>query len=163
MKLVGCLVLSAAIALGQSPAEIQLKAATHKQEVEGDLKGAMEAYRQIIAQKGNERGVVAQAMLRLAKCHEKLGQAAARTLYEQIASGYGDQAAAAGEARRRLAAMGGGVKQASGLTARRLMTGNGVDAAMSLTPDGAMMALTHWDTGDVATRDMATGELQRLI
>jgi Tol biopolymer transport system component len=166
MKLIGCLVLSAAIALGQSPAELQLKAATHKQEVEGDLKGAMEAYRQIIARSGKERGVVAQAMLRLAQCHEKLGQAEARKLYEQIASGYSDQTAVAAEARQRLAALSVGASGRTELAARRLWTGDGVGGTVpfevSPAPDGRSVLFAHWDTGDAAVRDLGSGEIKRL-
>jgi Tol biopolymer transport system component len=164
MKLIGCLIFAAAIAFGQAPADVQLKAAMHKAEVEGDLKGAMEAYRQIIARNGKERGVVAQAMLQLAQCHEKLGQAEARKLYEQIVSNYRDQAAAAAEARDRLAALGGGRSVSTGaLSARQVWTGSEVDPEASITPDGKVMAFIHWTTGDLATRDVATGRIERLM
>jgi Tol biopolymer transport system component len=161
MKLIGCLVLTAAVSFGQASAGIQLKAAAHKEEVEGDLKGAMEAYRQIMAA-GKDRGVVAEAMLRLARCHEKLGQAEARKLYQQIVTSYRDQSTVATQARERLAALNGGMKLPGGLTARQMWTGSAVDAAMSITPDGMLMAITDWDTGDVALREMATGQVKRL-
>ena len=161
MKLIGCLVLTTAMAFGQAAADVQLKAAAHKQEVEGDLKGAMDTYRKIIANNGKDRGVVAKAMLHLAQCHEKLGQAEARKLYEQITTSYRDQAAVAAEARERLAALDGGSKHTGGLTARQIQTAPNLDGA-SITPDGRLMAMTHWETGDLAIRDMATGQIKRL-
>jgi len=161
MKLIGCLVLTAAMAFGQATPDVQLKAVTHKAEVEGDLKGAMDAYRKIIASNGKDRGVVAKAMLQLAQCHEKLGQAEARKLYEQIATNYRDQAAVASQARERLAALDGGSKHTGGLTARQVATGPDVDIG-SITSDGRLMAMTHWETGDVAIRDMAAGQVRRL-
>jgi Tol biopolymer transport system component len=162
MKLIGCLILTAALTFGQAAPGVQLKAAAHKEEVEGDLKGAMEVYRKIIAAGATDRAVAAEAMLRLARCHEKLGQAEARKLYEQIVTSYRDQNAAATQARVRLAALDGSSKSSTGLAARQVWTGSGVDAAMSITPDGKTMAITHWDTGDVAIREMATGQIQRL-
>ncbi len=162
MKLIGSLVLAAVVALGQAPADVQLKAAAHKAEVEGDLKGAMEAYRRIIATNGKDRAVAAKAMLHLAQCHEKLGQAEARSLYEQIATNYRDQAAVAAEARERLAALDGGSRPSGGLTARQVWTGPDVDPEASITPDGRLMAMTHWETGDVGIRDLGTARVTRL-
>jgi Tol biopolymer transport system component len=103
MKRFGCLILFAALALGQDSAVVQWKAAMHKEQVEGDLKGAIEAYRKIIARQGKDRAVVAKAMLQMAQCHEKLGDAEARKIYEQLVKSYGDQTAVAAEARAKLA------------------------------------------------------------
>src|SRR5215510_5662767 len=71
------------LSLAQSPrsAEVQFKAAQHKQEVEGDLKGAIEQYKKI-AQSG-DRALTAKALVAIGQCYEKLGQNDARTAYER--------------------------------------------------------------------------------
>jgi Tol biopolymer transport system component len=162
MKLIGCLILTAALTFGQAAPGVQLKAAAHKEEVEGDLKGAMEAYRRIIAASGKERGVAAEAMLRLARCHEKLGQAEARKLYEQIVTSYRDQNAVATQARERLAMLDAPAKVAGTLTARQIWTDPAVDTSGSVSPDGRLAAITDWQTGDLAIRNIATGQINRI-
>src|SRR5437588_593979 len=96
------LIIAAALAAGamlhaQSvhSAEVQLKAAQQKAEVEGDLKGAIEAYKKIVANAGTNRAVAAQALVRMAECYQKLGDAQARKIFEQVLRDYADQAEAA--------------------------------------------------------------------
>src|SRR5260370_37917540 len=62
-------------------ADVQFKAAQHKEEVEGDLKGAIEQYKKI-AQSG-DRTLAAKALVALGHCYEKLGQNDARNAYER--------------------------------------------------------------------------------
>jgi len=90
----------------QADPGVQLRAAIEKEEVAGDLEGAMALYRQIIAADGKNRPATAKAMLRLAGCYEKLGQAEARKLYERLVAEYSDQTQEAAHARARLAALG---------------------------------------------------------
>src|SRR5262249_6368738 len=70
-------------------ADVQFKAAQHKEEVEGDLKGAMDAYRKLAD--GKDRTIAAKALLQLARCYEKLGQADAQKTYERIVRDFTDQ------------------------------------------------------------------------
>jgi Tol biopolymer transport system component len=44
-----------------------------------------------------------------------------------------------------------------------VLTGTEVDDKASLTPDGRLMAMTDWTSGDIAIRDMSTGQVQRLM
>ncbi|MBI4907930.1 MAG: PD40 domain-containing protein [Acidobacteria bacterium] len=115
MKHFSCAILAAMLSFGQTTVDVELKAAIHKEQVQGDLKGAIEAYRKIIARNSGNRAVVAQAMLRMAECHEKLGEGEARKIYEQIVKGYGDQASVAAQARARL-----GASATKGLQIRRV-------------------------------------------
>jgi len=46
---------------------------------------------------------------------------------------------------------------------RAVLTGAEADDKAFLTPDGRLMAMTDWSSGDVAIRDMSTGRLQRLM
>jgi hypothetical protein len=82
-------------------AGVKLEAGIEKEDVDGDLKSAMEIYGKIAADTSAPREVRARALLRLAGCDEKLGRQA-RQIYEQIVRDYADQPAAA-QARNRLA------------------------------------------------------------
>jgi Tol biopolymer transport system component len=160
-KLMAGLVFGAVLAFGQAPADVQLKAARHKEQVEGDLKGAIEAYRKIVANHGGNRTVAATALLYMAECHEKLGQSEARKLYEEITKSYGDQAGVATQARQRLTALDGAFKQPGGLAARQVWTGPEVDPSGSISPDGRFMAMVQ-PGGDLGLRDMTTGQVRTL-
>jgi Tol biopolymer transport system component len=141
----------------------QLQSAINKEVVEGDLKGAIELYKKIAALPGVGRATVATALLRMGQCHEKLGNAEARTAYERVVREFGDQAEVAAEARTRLAALagGGGVSGSSTLVVRRVWAG--ADVTGKVSPDGRFLSFTDWESGgNVAIRDLATGQNRRL-
>src|SRR5579862_7789498 len=125
--------LGAGLLLAQAPrtAEVELKAVQHKAEVEGDLKGAIQDYGAIVAKYKNDRSVVATALVRMADCYQKMGDAEARKLYQHVVKDYADQTEAAAEARARL---GGGHHDS--ILARRIWAGEGVDSEGSLSADG---------------------------
>ncbi len=81
-------------------AGVRLEAGIEKEDVDGDLKSAIDIYQKIAADTSAPREVRAKALLRLAGCYEKLGKQA-RQVYEQIVHDYADQPAAA-QARKRL-------------------------------------------------------------
>src|SRR5579863_1041519 len=82
-------------------AGVLLEAGIEKEDVDGELKSAMDIYQKIAADTSAPRDVRAKALLRLAGCDEKLGKQA-KQVYEQIVHDYADQPAAA-QARLRLA------------------------------------------------------------
>ena len=84
-----------------SGAGVQLEAGIEKEDVDGDLKSAMDIYQKIAADNAAPREVRARALLRLAGCDEKLGHQS-KQVYEQIVREFADQPAAA-QARKRLA------------------------------------------------------------
>jgi Tol biopolymer transport system component len=84
-------------------AGVRLEAGIEREEVDGDLKSAMEIYQKIAADSSAPRDVRSKALLRLAGCYEKLGRQAGQ-VYEQIVRDFADQPAAA-QARSRLAAL----------------------------------------------------------
>ena len=122
----------AAIAVGagvmaqaQAPrsAEVQMKAAQQKAEVEGDLKGAIEEYKKVVAAAGGNRALAAQALVQIAECYRKLGEADARAIYEQIVREYADQTDAVRVARAQLAA-DSRTSRAGDITLRKVWAGN---------------------------------------
>ena len=80
-----------------------LQAGIEKEDVEGDLKAAIDIYQRVFADASASREIRARALLQLAGCNEKQGRQAIQ-VYEQIVRDFGDQPAAA-LARRRLAAI----------------------------------------------------------
>ncbi|MBU4253597.1 MAG: tetratricopeptide repeat protein, partial [Acidobacteria bacterium] len=53
---------------------VMLRSAIEKEEVDGDLQGAIALYQQIIEKFSGNQSIAAQAQLRIGLCHEKLGQ-----------------------------------------------------------------------------------------
>jgi len=50
----------------------------------------------------------------------------------------------------------------AGLTTRKVWEGAGVDLLGEVSPDGKYLSFVDWETGDLAIRDLATGEDRRL-
>ncbi len=142
--------------------EVALQAAIKKEAVDGDLKGAIEQYRKI-AQSSN-RAVAAKALVHMGQCYEKLGDAEAREArkaYERVVREFADQKEAVEQARGRLAAKGRDARSETGVVARQVSAD--VNAYPSgLSPDGRYLSFEDGETGDVAIRDLTTGEKRRL-
>jgi len=165
-KILAILLMTGALALGigsgqqKDRTEVDLQAAIRRETVEGDLKGAIEQYKKIAAQPGAGRVTVATALLRMGQCHEKLGQAEARTAYERLVRDFADQAGIVAQARLRLAALGG-PGGAGGLVTRRVLPdASGVGEV--LTADGKFIRGIDWETGDVVQYEVAGGQASRI-
>jgi hypothetical protein len=152
----------------QSPrsAEVQMKTAQHKAEVEGDLKGAIEQYKRIVAAAGNNRALAAQALVAMADCYQKLGDAEAQRVYQRIVRDYSDQKDTAALARSRL----GGVattQPLKGITLRRVWDGRATDLTAAVvtrvSADGRHVVYNPWATGTVNLHDLTTGTDRTLV
>lgn len=154
------------LALAQAPRSIeaQFKAAQHKEEVEGDLKGAIEDYNRIAG--GSDRSIAAKALLRVADCHRRLGDAEARAVYQRIVKEYADQPQALVEARNRLVELGAGDNAAdTHVVARQIWVGDDVNVEGTPSADGKFLTFIDWNstnTGNVAIRDLSTARNKRL-
>jgi hypothetical protein len=83
--------------------ERQLQEAIHKEEVVGDLRGAIELYKSILMLGTGNRNTDGTALLRIGECQEKLGQSeAAKRTYARVVLQFGDQLGIRKEARGRL-------------------------------------------------------------
>jgi Tol biopolymer transport system component len=105
MAVIAALFLMISPIAGQniSDAERQYREALHKQQVEGDLNGAVKMYQSLIDAKTTDRVVKAKALRQLAIAYEALGKESdALSSYEQIVKGFSDQPAVE-EARRKIA------------------------------------------------------------
>jgi hypothetical protein len=72
------------VAQSQGGADQLLQAARTKAAVEGKLDEAIKLYADVVAKFKADRPTVVRALIEMADCYDKLGQAKARELYEQI-------------------------------------------------------------------------------
>ena len=146
-------------------AERQLEAAIHREQVLGDVKGAIEEYKKL-AQSGN-RTVAAQAWIHLGQCYEKLGEAQAkdaRASYERVVRDFADQQESSKVARERLSALtagGGGAAGRTEVAMRRIWVA-GRDLPISISPDGRYVVFAVFDSANLWLRDLQNGEQRQI-
>ncbi|MBI5084197.1 MAG: PD40 domain-containing protein [Acidobacteria bacterium] len=142
-------------------ANVTLQRAMRKETLEGDLKGAIALYGKAVAEAKGDRATAAKALIRMAECHQKLGNAESRRVYERVVREYADQKEAAALAHTRLSD-GGTFAQAKG--DRALWTGPKVDLFGRVSQDGRFISFTDWSEGAaVAIHDLRTGMDRQLV
>lgn len=99
---IGMLLLGGGIHAADGP-EIALRAAIQKEVLDGDLAGAIRMYEAIA--EGGDPAAAAQALIRMGRCYERLGDPEARKAYQRVLTQFAGQKEAAREARDRLAAL----------------------------------------------------------
>jgi Tol biopolymer transport system component len=146
------------IAQQRKQADIDLQAAIRTETVNGDLKGAIRQYENVISKYGKDRPLVATALMHMADAYRKMGDAESQKIYQRLVKEFSDQTQVAAEATRRLGAEAS--RRSGVLTAR---TEEGLDGMGSMTPDGRHFIMTDWTTGDLVIRDLSTGQNKRLF
>jgi Tol biopolymer transport system component len=145
--------------LAQAPrsVEVELKAAQHKEEVEGDLQGAITLYRAVVDRAGRtNRNVAATALLRMADVYRRLGDTQARAAYERVTREFADQLESATAARRQLAALGMPPSSPAGPVAREVFNSNEFGGSSTPSQDGRYASFTD-KSGNLSLRDLRTG------
>ncbi|MBZ5636984.1 MAG: hypothetical protein LAO55_27995 [Acidobacteriia bacterium] len=149
-----------AIAFGADTArEQKLQQAINLMESKGDAAKAMPMLEDVAH--SSDRALAARALLYLGQAQERQGADKARATYERIVKEFGNQTEMVAAAQQRLIALGG--SRSSGTFAKRLLCSDCGDDEADFSSDGRWMAFTHWDSGDVAIRDMSTGQVKRLM
>ena len=145
-------------------AEKLLARAQHKASIERDLQAAILDYKAAVAAAGRNRALAARALIELAECYVKLGNAEAQTIYERVVRDYADQTEAVGVARARLVART--TAFASATRARgdwSVWAGQDADGFGTISPDGRFLTYTDWaNGGNLALRDLAAGTNHQL-
>jgi len=142
--------------------EVQYQRAVQLETIEGNLNAAIDLYKRVIKNNGNDRVVAAKALLRLGGCYEKQGDVEASKAYEWLLRDYADQSDQAAEARARLASLRKLAVAGSGLSTRRVWAEPKTDFYGSICPDGKYLSFVDWETGDLAIRDLGEGTNRRL-
>lgn len=158
--------LACAIALPgaqpQARQEVSLQKAIQTEMVDGNLKSAIEMYTKLA--QSRDRAVAAQALVRMGECYAKLGDAEARKAFERVVREFGDQREFTQTARARLAALGRPA-QSTEITLRRVWAArNGWMNAFTGSPsaDGRYHTFADNETGNLAVRDLITGQNRRI-
>jgi Tol biopolymer transport system component len=140
-------------------AERLLKAAANTELVDGDLKAAIEQYRKV-SQTPN-RGVAAQALIRMAECYQKLGDTESKMIYERVLREFADQKESAAIARARLGrdrTLGEG-----GVVVRQIWADEDTVSEGQVSADGRYFVYRDRKSGgNLAVRDLASGASRLL-
>src|SRR5205823_6457997 len=132
-----------------------------KEQVEGDLKGAIEQYKKLA--EGKDRAIAAKALIRLGECYEKLGQADSRKAYERVIREFADQPESVSVARTKLSGSDSHNVAPARQAARQIWISATEDAGGNVpSQDGRYIGYTDWETGDLGVRDLVANTSRRL-
>ena len=95
---------SAVASAQENPNDLFQKALA-KERVDGNLEEAIQLFRQVVQQFGNDRPLAAKALVQIGRCYERLGKDEARNAYDRVLRDFSDQAQQVEEARARLASL----------------------------------------------------------
>jgi Tol biopolymer transport system component len=157
------LILAGIVPQAQSRPELALKAAMDKEVIDGDAKGAIEAYKKVVETAGTNRPVAARALVRLAELYTKLGDPQDKGIYEQLVRDYGDQPEAVKLARTRLAKANAPAK----MTGDRIVKAAAPDVTDGdgrVSPDGRFISYVEYRTGylNLMLHDLVAGTNRAL-
>jgi WD40 repeat protein len=153
MRITGMLMVAAASIMALlAQADVTLEKARRKETLEGDLKGAIALYAKAMSEAKGDRALSAKALIRMAECHQRLGDAEARVIYERVLREYDDQKDAVTIARARL----GTIARVEAVRGDRpVWTGPEVDIFGRISPDGRYLTYVDWyQTGNLMIHDM---------
>jgi Tol biopolymer transport system component len=145
-----------AITVSAQSLDVQLQRAEQKEVATGDLKSAINEYGRIARRAGADRVVAARALLRMAEAHEKLGQAEAKKIYEQLVRDYADQQSIMTTVRSRLASA---IPDGPSRPIWSVPVGS-PNRIGRVSPDGRFAAFTS--RSNLMVRDLVTGR-ERLV
>jgi Tol biopolymer transport system component len=150
MKRIALVMLAVTLLVGGPAAqdlERLFKAAVNTETVDRNCKGAIEQYKKVAD--GSNRALAAQALLRMAGCHQKSGDAEEQRIYQRLVTEFGDQRDVAAIARARLQ------PSRSDLRLRKVFTGAFM---VGVSPDGRYLVHHNGLRADaVIVRDLTTG------
>ncbi|MGH9720046.1 MAG: hypothetical protein ACRD8O_07520, partial [Bryobacteraceae bacterium] len=140
-----------------SQPELLFREALHKQQVEGDLSAAIKLYERVVSSATSNRPLAAKALLELARCYEKQGNAEARKTYERLVRDFADQSDAARQARLRLAELSPPVQVRRDVIARKLSAATSRFPLRTVSADGRYSAYVDLRNSKLTLIDLTTG------
>lgn len=167
-KLLGILgLLVAAALLGAVPqtAEDLFQKALRLETNEGKMAEAIALYQTVLKKFPENRQVAAEAQFRIGLCYERLGNQEAQNAYQTVIEDFGEQKGVVAKAKERLARLARPAErpeEPEGIRIIQVLTKPYTDYLGSVSPDGRFLAHIHWGEGDLAVRDLTTGE-DRLL
>jgi len=148
------MVASGATSGAQSLSEM-LEEGIFKEESVGDLNAAIKIYEQIVAKAVKNRSYAAQARYRLGMCYLKQGRKEEATLaFRILIDQFPEQMESVAQARIQLSKL---AYSTSGLVTRQVWA-PATDTMGEVSPDGRYFSYVNWTTGNLAVRELETGE-----
>ena len=147
----------------QESAEEVFEKAVYYEDVQGDLQKAIGLYEQILKQFQENREIAAKAQLHIGLCYEKLGLREATSAYQTVIQNYGEQKESVSKAQERLAKLTQPEvkpEEPEGIRIRQIWKKPYTDSLGSISSDGRFYAYVYWGEGDVALRNLKSGEDQ---
>lgn len=135
-----------------------------KEKAEGNLEEAIALFQKVV-DKGEDEALAAQAQLHIGMCYEKLGLGKAREAYQKVLDRFPKQAESVRAAREKLAQLQKGLTAEKGEDKSfkiRLVVSNFGPRFGVVSPDGKSLAIMDSQSGDLAIRDIETGQMRRL-
>ena len=156
---VAAVLLSGAAVAAEHPTDPQFQQAVHLLRTNGDPVAASVLFEKL--SRSPDRELAAWALLYLGECRERIGAQTARETYQRILREFGNQPTLTAEARQRLAAGNQGGSPPAGLSMRQVWV-HAPDNPGNPSADGRLLTFVDWETGNVAVRDLWTGQDRRL-
>lgn len=146
-----------------------------KERAVGDVEEALHLYQRIVREFGSNHALAAKAQYRMGLLYDRLGRKAeAQRNYQAVVSNYSDQSDMARQARARIEVVPNtngaakaktnsvGDRWARNMATRQVWEGHDVDILGAPTLDGRYLSFVDWETGDLAVRDLTTGQKRHL-
>ena len=146
----------------QNKAEKLYQEALYQMEGLGDYTRAIELFNRVVTEFAKDKPIGAKALLHVGVCYEKLGKSEAQKAYERVIKEFADQREVVAEARARLSALTNATAAKPAMSVRQVWAGPFADILGAPSPDGRYIAVTDWETGNLAIRETATGAMRRL-
>lgn len=89
----------------QQNAEQLYQSGIYKEEVEGELEGAIDIYKKILRQFPENREIAANVQLHIGLCYEKLGLKEAQKAYQKVVDNFPEQREAVKVAKEKLSTL----------------------------------------------------------
>jgi len=161
LLIVALVFLTCSVSAQTNKALVALTAAIYEEEVSGNLEKAAELCLDILNNYPEDRPVAAKALYHLGLINEKMGKQKATDYFTRLVNTYPDQIEMVALAKERLAVLSSPAPRT--LTARRLMNPPAdISVYGAISPNGQYLSYWDWRTGDLALRNLQTGELRPL-
>lgn len=144
----------------------QLRAAHYKEDVTGDLAGAVADYQRLAV--SHDRATAAQALLSLGHADQLSGSPNASSVYVRVTREFVDQPSAVAIAKTRLMALATPPRQAAGQPPTRMVSTTEMVQYECVSADGRMIVGRTADRGvnptiALVVQDLSTGQSMALV
>lgn len=151
---------SISTSVAQTPEQLYQKGLA-KEEGEGALQDAIKLYNQVADNSNADKSLQAKALLHLGLCYEKLGLKEATKAYQRLVNNFPAQKNEVAIAKERLSRLTTSISS-SEIALRQVWAGKEVDLLGSVSASGEYASFTDWNTGNLAIRNLKSGENKQL-